>query len=341
MNGKCTPVHFVGLYAVLLASAWALGCSSDDDGSSATGSPTGSGTGTGTSATGGGAAEGGGGSGGTTPTGGGGSGGTTPTGGGGSGGTGGAAANILWTDEIQTTTSLPWGFDGAGVEHPIGTAVQPNDANGANLSRELDPAGGTGFAMRHFGLFDDDGARSQAGLWSFANAAFGQQAKSAEGVYVAQQWYFPKTYSAGQDPYPWLNLWDWHATEDGGTDRWHTSPGLMLAEDGSMLVRWEWGGEANSINPTSSDSTIALPVGEWFDIEMYYRWATANVTLTLWINGEQALQQAGVQTCKTNHVNVEMYTKFYGSSNTGPAWSPTPIVRYTRNVRVSDQPIWQ
>ncbi len=253
---------------------------------------------------------------------------------------GGTPATILWSDEIQTGAS-PWGFDGLSVQHPIGTVVFPDDANGANLSRVADPLLGGGFALRHFATFDTGGSRSQAGIYSFANTAFGDQARSAEGVWVAQEWYFPAALGAGGDYLPWINLWDWHSTDPGGGNRWHTSPGLMLQEDGSMQVQWHWGGPANSINPSSSVSTLALPVGEWFDIEMYYQWTTGTTTISLWINGVLAIEQSGVQTRAPSHETVETYVKFYGSTQGGTAWSPTPSVRYTRNVRVAGERIWR
>jgi hypothetical protein len=242
---------------------------------------------------------------------------------------------IVWTDSLQTGTR-PWGFDGLEVEHPIDNAVDPDDANGANLSRVMDPAGGSGFALRHFGLFDDGGARSQAGIWSFENEAFAAQARSEEGVWVAMEWYFPEVMEAEG---AWLNLWDWHSLDDDGDNRWHTSPGLMLDEDGSMRVRWDWGGDASEINPQSERSSIPLPVGEWFDIEMYYRWTDEETTLSLWIDGELALEQSGVQTRRGSHAIVETYIKFYGQADS--TWTPTPSVRYTRNVRVASERIWR
>ena len=57
---------------------------------------------------------------------------------------------------------------------------------------------------------------------------------------------------------------------------------------------------------SSSLSTIPFPVGEWFDIEMYYQWTTGTVTLYLWINGELALEQSGVQTRAASHGNYEL-----------------------------------
>jgi hypothetical protein len=235
--------------------------------------------------------------------------------------------------------AAPWGFDGMAVEHPIGTDVTPGDGSGANLSRVADPLGGVGFALRHFATLDDGGSRAQAGIYSFANPAFAAQAKSAAGIWVAQQWYFPQALTARGDDVPWLNLWDWHSTDDGGDNRWHTSPGLMLAEDGSMRVKWEWGGPAGSLNPDSGLSSVALPVGRWVDVEMHYTWTTGRTTLSLWIDGVLALEQSGVQTRASSHSVVETYMKFYGSSNGGAAWSPAPAVRYTRNVRFAAQRI--
>jgi hypothetical protein len=248
---------------------------------------------------------------------------------------------ILWTDSLQTG-SFPFGFDGWEVEYPGDNPIEPDDdANGASLTRVPNPLSGGGFAMRHFGTFDAEGARAQAGIWSFENEAFARQAMSPEGVWIAQEWYFPEAVDAGGDDVPWLSVWDWHSTDDGGGDRWHTSPGLMIHEDGSMRVRWEWGGAAGEINPESAYSTIAMPVGEWFDVEMHYVWSSGPTTLTLWINGELALEQSGVQTRASGHSVVETYIKWYGSTQGATDWNPTPTIRYTRNVRIASERIWR
>jgi hypothetical protein len=275
--------------------------------------------------------------------------GAAATGGRGSGGAGdggatgsaGSGPEILWTDSIQSGVD-PWGLDGYGVEHPIGTEVTPSDANGANFSVVADPLGGDGLAIRHFATFDTGGSRSQGGLYGDVNTIFGNQAKRPEGIWVAQQWYFPEAIDAGGDAYCWINLWDWHSIDADRGNRWHTSPGLMLARDGSMKVVWEWGGPANSINPTSEYSTIALPVGRWFDIEMHYVWSdTPTATISLWIDGQLAIEQSGVQTRADSHQVVETYLKFYGSTQGRGPWVPTPSLKYTRNVRVAAERIWR
>jgi hypothetical protein len=150
--------------------------------------------------------------------------------------------------------------------------------------------------------------------------------------------------SAGNDPYPWLNLWDWHSTSDDpfrGANRWHTCPGLMLAKDGSMKVRFSWGGESNKINKTSPYSDIGLPVGRWFDMEMHYVWSEEPTTIRLWINGQLALEQSGVITKAATHANVETYLKVYGSTQGKTPWTPTPTIRYVRDVRVAGERIWR
>lgn len=247
--------------------------------------------------------------------------------------TGGAAGStIVWRDGIQSGTAS-WGFNELLVERPIDNAIVGSDARGGNLSRVTDPAGGAGYAMRHLCAFDQAGCRSEIGIWSFENAVFSAQAKSAAGVWVAMEWYFPAVVRAASGG-GWLNLWDWHSLDTNGGNRWHTSPGLMLAEDGSMKVRWEWGGDAQNVNTETPFTTMALPVGRWVDVEMHYVWTTTRTRLELWVDGQLALTTDGV-TRRTSAGVVEMYSKWYGSN-----WTPSPAVRYTRNVRIGTGRIW-
>jgi len=108
-----------------------------------------------------------------------------------------------------------------------------------------------------------------------------------------------------------------------------------------MRVWFGWG-TADQINePVSAKSTFSLPVGEWFDVEMKYQWTSGRTTLSLWINGQLALEQSGVQTRDPQHEIVEVYVKFYGSTEGGTPWSSTPSVKYTRNARISGERIWR
>jgi hypothetical protein len=250
-------------------------------------------------------------------------------------------ATVLWTDSIQSSCEAPYGFSQIQLERPIGEAVQGNGE--VNLTRVQNPIG-AGFALKHLATFDNDGgSRSQAGIYSFANDVFENQVKSQEGIWIAAEWYFPAALTAdsGLDSNPWVNLWDFHSV--GPNSRWDTQPGLMLAEDGSMRVKWSW----HERNPETAWSDVALPVGEWFDIEMHYVWTTGasacgeGATVSLWVNGELTLEQSGVVTKDASHDSVETYQKFYGSANSGNTWTPTPSVKYVRNVRMADGRIWR
>jgi len=211
-------------------------------------------------------------------------------------------------------------------------------ANGVDLSRVPDPLGGPGYAIRQYGTFDEGGARSELGLWSFVHKEFGDLASSGAPVYVAQEWYFPEAIDAGGDSAPWLNLMDWHSTGDGGNNRWHTCPGTFLNEDGSMTFRWEWGCGGGQ----SPWSSVALPVGEWFDIEMrWQRSADASATISMWINGQLALEQVNRTTAKSGDSQVELYIKLYGSDQGHTPWSPYGTTKYVRNVRISGERIWR
>jgi len=254
-------------------------------------------------------------------------------------------AAILWHDDIQGTSQLA-GFDGFGIEHPIGSEVTGGDAAGASLSRVPNPLPGGGFTLRHYGVFDTGGARSQAGLYGDVNTVFGNQATRPEGVWVAQEWYFPEAIDAGGDPWCWLSVWDWHSIDaETRGNRWHTSPGLLVARDGSMRLQLAWGGPAAAINGDGEvTSTIAMPVGRWFDIEMHYQWVDSPTgTIQVWIDGQMALEQRNVQTRASSHGVIETYAKFYGSTqgDTHGPWVPTPTVKYTRKVRVAGERIWR
>lgn len=240
---------------------------------------------------------------------------------------------IEWSDSIQTSSNPPFGFNQIQLERPLGTSVSASNAD-VGFTRVTNPLG-NGFAIRQHANFNPSGARSQAGIYSFANATFDRLVKSGNEIYIAQEWYFPKALAAGAlNSNPWINLGDIHSVGSGS--RWDTQPGLMLAEDGSMRVSLSW----REINDDSPWSSLALPVGRWFDIEMRYRWATSGAVVSVWIDGQLALEQTGLVTRDPGHNTVEIYLKFYGSQQGGGAW-PTDASKYIRNIRLSAQRIWR
>jgi hypothetical protein len=246
-------------------------------------------------------------------------------------------SGVLWTDSVQNACeTAPYGFSQFQLERPIGQSVPGDDS--VDLVRVDNPLGGPGYALKHVATFDSNGgSRSQAGIYSFANATFDQLVRSPGGIYIAAEWLFtePVTADSPNDSAPWVNLWDFHSVGPG--ERWDTQPGLMLAEDGSMRVKWSW----HAVNNETPWSSVTLPVGRWFDIEIHYVWGSESTgcaggtTVSLWIDGQLALEQRGVTTRGSGHDSVETYFKFYGSANGGNTWMPTPSIKYMRNVRMS------
>ena len=239
-------------------------------------------------------------------------------------------SGIVWTDDVQSACAeAPWGFSQIQLERPIGEPVSGDDA--VDLFRTDNPLG-QGYALEHVATFDNNGgSRSQAGIYSFANADFDKLVRSHEGVYIAAEWYFPEPVTAheGLESAPWVNLWDFHSV--GPSGRWDTQPGVMLAEDGSMRIKFNWRAE----NTDTAWSDVRLPVGRWFDVEFHYVWSSSCATVSFWVDGELALEQQGVRTKGDGHDSVETYQKFYGSANGGTDWTPKPSIKYVRNVRMS------
>jgi hypothetical protein len=180
-------------------------------------------------------------------------------------------------------------------------------------------------------------------VWSFSNDAFRNLALSGAPVYVAQEWFFPTRIHAGGDDWPWLSFLDWHTTSARGGYRWNTSPGIVLNEDGSMTFEFNWGsGPASTNGGGSGWSNIGMPIGEWFDIEMQWQFATGpTATVAAWIKGQLALEQTNVVTALPQHSEVEFYIKLYADDQGHTPWNPSPTVKYVRNVRISGQRIWQ
>jgi hypothetical protein len=246
-----------------------------------------------------------------------------------------AFATVLWTDDIQTG-SIPWGFRPLQTEHPIGTAVVSSDANGASLTVVADPAGGGGKAMRHYGASGMSSWRAQAGIWTGDNKAFADQIAAHNEVWVEMEIYIPEAIVSSGN-YPFLNIMDFHSTDSNGAYRLHTNPGLFLCSSafgrcsgGSMklVVRDYFG---NQTGP----STAAVPIAQWFKLQVHWVWSLTGAPITYWINGVQVLQTRGTVTKRSSHTLVEFYDKWYGDGQ-GGSWSPNPIIKYSRNVRFAD-----
>ena len=184
-------------------------------------------------------------------------------------------AAFFFQDTVQTT-GYPWGFTDGSIdtEAPIDHDVVPNDANGSNLTVVANPLGGGGSAIRHFLNYDVAGSgRSQIGIWfndTVNNAAWHAAASSGNEIYIAQEIYLPVAIR-GTGQYPWTDICGIQVTDNDGNNRWQTNPGFHIATGwygapGDNYLVVEWGSQAD-VNE-SAMSSIPLPVGEWFDVEI-------------------------------------------------------------------------
>lgn len=242
--------------------------------------------------------------------------------------------NIIWSDSIQTGSS-PWGFRFI-CEHPIGTPVVCSDSNGANISIVSDPLGGPGKAIRHY-VVPTGGGRAQLGTSTFDNTALANQLASRSEVWIEQEMYIPGPIPTSTGKRAWISIMDVHSTGDFGANRWHTNPGLFLCSAALGCSSGDAGKLAarNLRNNKFVQSSFHVPIDQWFKVQVHVPWSTTPVPVTFFVDGKIALQ-IKIPTKSSDHTVFEWYSKLYGSNSVGSVWTPTPLIRYTRNVRISD-----
>ncbi len=261
-------------------------------------------------------------------------------------GTGGSGdePELFWASTEQTT-GKPWGFSDVVCEKPHDNRVSCSDANGVNASKVANPIAGGGFAIRQYGELNGpgEGARSEPGIHTQDFPVWEAATTSGTQFYLAQELYFPSDI-VGTGEYPWLSIMDFHSVNVIGQNRYHTNPGFFIQNEldnppGNMYIGVAW---AN--NNSGGVFSQPLPVGEWFDLEVSYRWTTSkNSTLQAWINGTLVYTENNVQTANSSQSVLEWYSKLYGDDNddSGPDgnWAQDPTIFYRRNIRASFSPL--
>jgi len=272
----------------------------------------------------------------------GGNGGTGGVGGfGGSGGAGGTQV-FVFQDTIQTETDAWWGFSDAACHRPVDGDGDPTcaDAQGVNISRVADPAGGGGYALRFYTELNGIGVRAQLGVYGAWDATFNAAASSGNPIYCAMEMYIPSpAWYLNSGTGGWMSLGDFHTLQPGGGGRYHTSPGFMINRGGANTIQFAWNGMSGNGNG-SPYSTTAMPTDEWFDFEVGWQHSpNYDATVQLWMDGTLGLTQSNVRTANSAaSTETEFYIKQYGDDY-GEVWNPEPQIRYVRNVRCSASPI--
>jgi hypothetical protein len=251
------------------------------------------------------------------------------------------SANLIWQDTIQSGGASPWNFSFNNCEHPIGTNVTCSDANGANLSIVNDPAGGPGKALRHYINTANGGGCAQAGVITWGDANFNNQLKTKGDVWIEQEVYIPSPAPSAALAGPWLNLVSFHSVSP--TLRWHTDPGLLFCSP-TFSIECPSGSNGKLVARnytgliTAGATALPVPVNQWFKLQIHWIWSTSPVPTDFYINGAKVLQIVAPTRESSAQDLVEWYSTWYGDDR-GGAWSPNPLIRYSRNVKVSDAPL--
>jgi hypothetical protein len=132
-------------------------------------------------------------------------------------------------------------------------------------------------------------------------------------------------------------LQDVHVTDTpGGGNRSYL--GLLMKQDGSMKAKLAWGGILYVVNRDNGTppptSTLALPVGRWFKIRTHFIRSVEPTTVRVWFDDDLALEWVGAINSVPSNQFVEYYVKLYGGVQRDNPWTPTPTIRYSRNVRI-------
>jgi hypothetical protein len=245
---------------------------------------------------------------------------------------------VVWQDNLQTETNwLNWGpgFFPA-VQWPISQnlAGLGSDAAGASLSRVPDPAGGGGFAIRHYLNPANGGGRAQYSMASWTNQAFGIEAAKGQ-VWIEWEVYFPVV-PTSVGPGAWLSIMDFHSHGPNGEEWWATNGALMFASEvlgGTPADAGKLRMRDNTNTRFSNISMDRLPAGRWVKLQVHYIWSTTEVPITLYVDGVQAMQMRAV-TKHPVHTQLEFMMKLYGGNVSTGVWAPNPIVYYSRNVKI-------
>jgi hypothetical protein len=259
-----------------------------------------------------------------------------------------SGATFFESIEQVPGNSAPWGWDDLVAEAPWGNVVQhnpptgPNDSLGASIGRVLASTfgGGSGYAIRHYLHHNSSvrGARAQSSLYDAGRTALQTMMTSGNHFYVYEEYFIPVLFTiSGNQEYFSFN--DFHCV---GSSRWHTNPGLMLKrkQTGEMYFETNWNGAPNS----NVSSTMELPVGQWFGMEIQYKWTySTDCDYKIWIsdaggdNAVLALNNPGCFTIDGSHDgHLEFYSKAYCSSDTPAVYSINDNELYKRNCKIRD-----
>lgn len=267
---------------------------------------------------------------------------------------------VFFADELQTTVT-PGNFQEWIGESPIdvqpisnrqadGNDYDAADVSMARIANPITPF--DGFVIKQGGSYNlFDGVRSQAGVWTINGEWPAMEAHvAAQGtLYISWEEYIPTQLQIpGAPTIQWFAIWDSHPQFSGGG--WGGGWGLSLfAETETAAGKFFLGANnASALNGgygISAYSDIALPIGQWFTMEIEYPFSQTStrsggapgVPITVYVDGVKQLQETDLATYPPGTLdNLQWYFKAYGLSNAGDPYTPNPYTSYRRNHKITD-----
>jgi hypothetical protein len=247
---------------------------------------------------------------------------------------------LLWASTEQVA-GLPCNFTTEWCEYACcgdGEGVC-SDANGVNVTRinisseGLPADGGHTYAVRQYvGNDVYPFWRSELGAWTGGNPTLLAHMQTGASTFFIMDVYIPSEITWNGN---FLSIWDFHSSAGGAPIGFHTCPGIML-QNGTPTMRLRSVYAACDNDYENGSSTLSMPWGEWFTLEIEYRYSSSNGGVSVWINGTLALADTGRNTHPGGDT-PQFYSKIYGEGLT-PLGSPAPLIIYRKNYRASASP---
>ena len=222
-------------------------------------------------------------------------------------------------------------------QQPIGIPVPCNIWTGPVTDRAIDPLGTERVWHSKATVAPSADVRRLIRGGRDRNAYLQKQFEDQGSIFIFAEFLFEDVLTG--DGSAWLSILDVSPSTDAGApvfaDLW---PSLMVDPSGTMKLFLDWSAlrSLGSTTPDSALSTMAVPIGEWVEVELeYVRSSGAGATdglLRVYINDVLALEQAGIETWRHGFPRFNAHLGMIGGSN----WSPSPTEYFFRQAAVTN-----
>jgi hypothetical protein len=138
-----------------------------------------------------------------------------------------------------------------------------------------------------------------------------QESRTKQPLYYSVWYYIPQQYK----PQNWWNVLEFKSRNASRNDAfWQLNIGNRT--DGSMnFYLYNW------VNKKSfTQSTKNIPVGKWFNVEVFYQQSATNTgRITMWQDGEQLFDQTGITTMFSDALESANFAVANYTDNISPA----------------------